>query len=92
MPNDDRKLTLVFIINGQDWPVEANAKAPLRSAVQRALAASQNTGRPPEEWEVRTAQGVLLETSPSLEDLGLVEGTRLFLGLRVGAGGNTAGR
>ena len=83
----DQKIKLVFIINGQDYPIEANVHAPLIEAVQRALAESNNTGRPPDEWEVRNASGVLLETNRTLKDLGLDDGARLFLSLRVGAGG-----
>lgn len=62
-------------------------RAPLMEAVQRALAESDNTGRPPDEWEVRDASGVLLENNRTPKELGLLEGTRLFLSLRVGAGG-----
>jgi len=83
----DHKIKIIFIINGQDYPIEANINAPLMEAVQRALAKSDNKGRPPEEWEVRDANGVLLEKHRTPKDIGLVEGVRLFLSLRVGAGG-----
>jgi hypothetical protein len=83
----DQKIKIIFIINGQDYPIEANIQAPLMEAVQRALAESDNTGRPPDEWEVRDASGVLLEKNRTPKDLGLHEGARLFLSLRVGAGG-----
>ncbi|MDP2762256.1 MAG: DUF2604 domain-containing protein [Sideroxyarcus sp.] len=83
----DHKVQLIFIINGQDYPVEVNINAVLMAAVKRALAESNNTGREPDEWEVRDASGVLLETNRTPKDLGLHEGTRLFLSLRVGAGG-----
>lgn len=83
----DHKVTLVFIINGQDYSIEANVHAPLMEAIQRSLAVSDNTGRAPEEWEVRDVSGVLLENNRTPKDLGLDEGARLFLSLRVGAGG-----
>jgi hypothetical protein len=83
----DHKIKIIFIINGQDYPIEANVHAPLMEAVQRALAESNNTGRSPDEWEVRDASGVLLETNRTPKDLGLQDGVRLFLSLRVGAGG-----
>jgi hypothetical protein len=78
---------LIFIINGQDFPIEVNIHAPLMEAVQRALAESSNTGRPPDDWEVRDASGVLLEKNRTPKDLGLHNGARLFLSVRVGAGG-----
>jgi hypothetical protein len=83
----DQHIKLIFIINGQDFAIETNTNAPLMAAVQRALAESGNTGRPPEEWEVRDVSGVLLEKNRKPRDLGLQNGARLFLSLRVGAGG-----
>ena len=87
MSKGDHKITLVFIINGIEYPVHVNIEAPLAVAVERALVESRNTGRPPDEWEVRNVAGVLLEKDRTIEDLGLTNGTRLFLSLRVGAGG-----
>ncbi len=81
------KIRLIFIINGQDYIVEANLNAPLMVAVQQALVESGNQGRPAEEWEVRNVSGVLLDQSKTPQELGLVDRTRLFLSLRVGAGG-----
>ncbi len=83
----EHKVRLIFIINGQDFAVEAHAHAPLLEAVRRALVESGNQGRPAEEWEVRNVSGVLLDKSKTPLELGLVDGTRLFLSLRVGAGG-----
>lgn len=82
-----RRIKLVFIINGQDVDVNADANEPLREAVERALKKSGNTGRPTEEWEVRDASGTLLDQSRTPAGLRLRDGTRLFLSLRVGAGG-----
>ena len=84
---NQNKISLVFIINGQDFVVEANVNAPLLEAVQRALNESGNTGRPVDEWEVRNTNGVLLDKNRTPKELGLENGTRLFLSLRVGAGG-----
>jgi hypothetical protein len=88
----EHKITLIFIINGENFSVETNVNAPLLSAVQRALAESHNTGRDPSEWEVRDSNGVLLEVHRTPTELGLVNNGRLFLSLRVGAGGVTLGR
>jgi hypothetical protein len=87
VPKVDHRVGLVFIINGMDYPIDVSVEAPLVTAVERALVESRNTGRPPSEWEVRNTSGVLLETGRTIEDLGLKNGTRLFLSLRVGAGG-----
>jgi hypothetical protein len=83
----DQKIQLVFIINGANFPLETNINAPLKEAVVRVLSESGNTGRPPAEWQVRDANGVLLEMERKVKDFGFSNGTRLFLSLGVGAGG-----
>ncbi len=85
---NEHEIELVFVINGEDYPVEANSRAPLVVAVEKALTKSQNTGRPIDEWEVRDIHGVLLDKSQTPHDLGLKHKAHLFLSLRVGAGGN----
>jgi hypothetical protein len=84
-----KKFLLVFIINGEDFNVETNVEDLLRMAVERALIESGNTGRrETSEWEVRDSAGVLLEMAREIKALGLEYGARLFLSLKVGAGGN----
>jgi Protein of Unknown function (DUF2604) len=87
VPEGEHKIDLNFIINGETFPVETNVNAPLSSAVEKALSTSGNMGRPLAEWEVRDSSGVLLDISRKVKDLGLKDGARLFLSLRVGAGG-----
>ena len=88
MPQGEHRISLIFIINGESFRVETNVNAPLSSAVEKALSTSGNTGRPLAEWEVRDSSGVLLDISRKIKDLGLKDGARLFLSLRVGAGGD----
>jgi hypothetical protein len=92
VPSGEHKVVLIFIINGENFSVETDVNAPLMSAVQRALAESHNTGRDPSEWEVRDSNGVLLEVHRPPKELGLTDNARLFLSLRVGAGGATVDR
>lgn len=87
MAEGEHKITLVFIINGENFSVETNINAPLTAAVQRALSESGNSGRPLNEWEVRNSAGALLDVTRTVKELGLTNGARLFLSLRVGAGG-----
>ena len=83
------KITLIFIINGVDVPVEANLNAPLKVARDKALKDSNNTGRPLDEWEVHTEEGgEALDVNIKCEDLGLNDGDRLLLSLEVAAGGS----
>ena len=86
MAEGEHKITLIFIINGENFSVETNINAPLTAAVQRALSESGNSGRPLSEWEVRDSAGALLDMTRTVKELGLTNGARLFLSLRVGAG------
>lgn len=52
-----------------------------------SLSESGNSGRPLSEWEVRDSAGALLDMTRTVKELGLTNGARLFLSLRVGAGG-----
>lgn len=81
------KITLIFIVNGVDVPVEANLNQPLKVARNKALEESNNIGRPMDEWEVHNDEGQALDSDKKIEELGLVDGARLFLNLKVGAGG-----
>jgi hypothetical protein len=81
------KITLIFIVNGVDVPVDANIHSPLKVARNRALEESNNTGRPMDEWEIHNDAGQARDPDKKVEDLDLVDGARLFLNLKVGAGG-----
>jgi hypothetical protein len=84
----DQKIRLIFVINGDEFPVDdVNVNPPLLTAVRKVLKDTGNTGREAEDWEVRNAGGGLLDKKLSAKDLGLKDGTKLFLSLGVGAGG-----
>ena len=77
----------VIIINGENVHVELDADEPLGVWRDKALIQSNNTGRPLEEWEIRNEQGRLLSVWETLFDLELTNYPRIFVSLRVGAGG-----
>lgn len=83
----DPKFRLIYIINGEDIESAANPNQPLRVSRDKALTASGNTGRPFDDWEIRTEAGVLLPPDGKVESYGLRDGARLLLTLRVAAGG-----
>lgn len=85
----DQHFFLIFIINGEDYRVETESDSLLKVAVERALIESGNNARrDPSEWEVRDSSGILLEMGRTIRDLGVHKGARLFLTLKVGAGGS----
>jgi len=81
------EVNILFIVNGEDVSISIDKQAALAEARDKALVESRNTGRPLEDWEIREESGVLLESSRTINDLNFVPGVRLFLTLRVGAGG-----
>jgi hypothetical protein len=89
----DRHISLIFIINGENFPITVEPDSVLMKAVDQVLKESGNTGRrESSEWEVRDSAGVLLDMARTIKELGLTDGARLFLSLKVGAGGYDADR
>lgn len=82
-----KKIPIVFIINGQEQMEEVNIHEPLGAARAKALADSHNTGRPPSEWLIITEDGKELDPTAKIEDFHFQGAVRLTLTLKVGAGG-----
>ena len=80
-------MNINFLINGEETPVTAISEVPLSWALEDVLKYTSNGGRPLDDWECRDATGVLLEVGRSPSVLGLTDNVRLFLSVRVGAGG-----
>jgi hypothetical protein len=81
------KIQLTVVVNGQPIVVDANVNSPLHAIIPRALEQTANTGQPPDNWELRDAQGTLLDTSKKISSFNFPPGTRLFLNLKAGVGG-----
>lgn len=84
----ENKVQLAVIVNGQPTVVEANVNAPLETVIPRALEQTGNTGQPPENWELRDAQGTLLDTSKKIASFDFPPDVQLFLNLKAGVGGS----
>jgi hypothetical protein len=82
-------MKLIFVIQGEDVPMPAEAGDTFSSLRARALAVSRNTGRPESDWEIRNEHGRLLSEQRSVADSEVADGELVFLSLRVGAGGST---
>jgi len=83
---NDKKITLIFIINGETVEISTNVKAPLKSAVEKALQESENTGRPISDWQVKY-NGTVIDINAKVEDLNLPDKAKLLLTLKIGEGG-----
>ncbi len=81
------RIEITVVVNGQPTVVEGNLNAPLLTIIPRALEQTGNTGQPPENWELRDAQGTLLDTSKKIGSFHFTPDTSLFLNLKAGVGG-----
>jgi hypothetical protein len=76
-----------IIVNGQHTEVTASQRHALSSLIPGALDQTGNTGRAPENWELRDPAGTLLDTTKRISAFGFGEGARLYLNPRAGVGG-----
>jgi hypothetical protein len=81
------KNTLTVVVNGTPTEVEANDHAPLRTIIPKALHQTGNSGQPPEQWELKDAQGNLLDLDKKIGDYNFPDDVKLFLSLKAGVGG-----
>ncbi|HVF71030.1 MAG TPA: DUF2604 domain-containing protein [Chthoniobacterales bacterium] len=86
-PPKPPKDTLTIVVNGNPTEVTANLNAPLRTVVNKALEQSGNVGQPAENWELRDAQGTLLDLDKKIGDYHFPADVKLFLSLKAGVGG-----
>ena len=82
-------IPLTVVVNGQPTVVDAVVEEPLRAVIEPALRQTGNSGQPAENWELRDADGDLLDLEKKIEDYPFTEKTRLFLSLKAGVGGSS---
>ena len=85
MANEKELLTIV--VNGVPAVVERNVNAPLRSAVEKALEQTGNVGQAIGNWELRDANGNVLDLDRKIGDFNFPPDVKLFLSLKAGVGG-----
>ncbi|HEY3292824.1 MAG TPA: DUF2604 domain-containing protein [Candidatus Nanopelagicaceae bacterium] len=84
-PNPNIEVTVV--VSGQPTTVKVNIHEKVENLVREALHQTGNQGQPPGNWELRTADGIMIDQNLSIENAGIVEGMKLFLSPHAGAGG-----
>lgn len=85
--SSQKKISLTIVVNGQPTVIDAIGDASLRTVIPDALRQTENSGQPQENWELRDADGTLLDLDKKIEDYGFTEKVRLFLNLKAGVGG-----
>ncbi|MCU1283311.1 MAG: hypothetical protein JWM53_6857 [bacterium] len=82
------KVHFTIVVNGTPAEIEQNVNSPLKALIERALKETANdAGQPPENWELRDEQGVLLEPDRKIGSYGFTGAITLFLSLKAGVGG-----
>ncbi len=82
----DKKLLIVFVIQGKEYPVEVNIKEAIKAAVHKVLKQAGQQGTH-EGWELRKEDGKIIDMNASFEDQGITVPTKLFLSKGAGRGG-----
>ena len=85
-----KKISITVVVNGQPTVVAAAEDDPLRAIIPDALRQTGNSGQPPDNWELRDADGNLLDLDKTIGDYGFDDKVRLFLNLKAGVGGASA--
>jgi hypothetical protein len=88
MAHPDPNISVTVIVSGQPTTVKVNIHQTVDHLVREALNQTGNKGQPPSEWELRTADGALIEQTLTIEAAGIVAGITLYLNPRAGAGGS----
>ena len=86
--SNPKKISITVVVNGQPTVVDVIEDAPLGTIIPDALHQTENSGQPPENWELRDADGNLLDLNKKIGDYGFQDKTRLFLNLKAGIGGH----
>ena len=85
--SDTKKTEITVVVNGKPAEVFAFEDQPIGAIIPDALEQTGNTGQPPENWELRDAEGNLLDPNKNFGDYPFSEKDRLFLNLKAGVGG-----
>ena len=83
----ENNITVKVIVSGQPTSVTVNRHQKVENLVREALNQTGNKGQPPADWELRTADGALIDQGLTIETAGIIDGMTLYLSPRAGAGG-----
>lgn len=89
MPKTDpNNINVSVIVSGQETSLKVNIHQKIEELIREALHQTSNHGQPPGDWELRTSDGALIDQGIRIGDAGIVDGTKLFLSPKAGAGGD----
>ena len=78
-----KKISITIVVNGQPTVVDVFDDAPLGTIIPDALQQTEKSGQPPKNWELRDADGNLLDLDKKIGDYGFSDKVHLFLNLKA---------
>lgn len=87
MSRPEPNITVIVIVSGQSTSLTVNVHQKVEHLVHEALQRTGNEGQPPDQWELRTVDGRLIDQASTIEAAAIVMGVTLYLNPRAGAGG-----
>ena len=82
----ENKITVTFVINGKEYPVEVNINSKVKQGVNKALK-DAGIGGSLSDWKVKKEDGTEISLDKSWEDQGITQDIKLFLTKGAGRGG-----
>lgn len=86
MSQEEKKIIIIFVIQGKEFPIEVNINQNIKGAVHKALKQANQQGSL-EGWELRTEGGELIDINSSFKDQNIINQTKLYLSKGAGRGG-----
>lgn len=80
------KISVIFVIQGKEFPIEVTIQQTVRSAVQRALKDAEQQGSA-DGWIVSTPNGTKLDLNKSFQDQNISSSIKISLTKPAGRGG-----
>jgi hypothetical protein len=72
------------VVGGGAVTIEAHPAEHLAAVRDKALKKAEIVGQPPENYEIKTIGGVVLDPQSTVQSVGLKAGDEIFLSLKIG--------
>ncbi len=88
--HEHQRLHITVVVSSNPVMLEVDESTVLASVVAEAFERERPAGRTEDEFELKTAEGSVLDQSLTVKAAGIEDGATLFLSLKVGAAGEIA--
>lgn len=85
--HDHQCVEITMVVNGQPVVIKATKGQRLSEVRHKALEETQNLGQPPENWEIKSEAGDVLDPEKKVGEFDFGDQVTLFLSLKAGVAG-----